>query len=43
MPPNWATMLLVRFGDPNTREEVQGDMLEMYAYWSKTVGVKKLT
>jgi len=41
MPPNWATMLLVRFGDPNTREEVQGDMLEMYAYWSKTVGVKK--
>lgn len=40
-PPNWATTLLNLFADPNTKEEVQGDLLEMYAYWSNTVGIRK--
>jgi len=40
-PPRWAAKLLSWMGDPNTREEVQGDLLEMYAYWSETIGKKK--
>ncbi|KAA9349953.1 ABC transporter permease [Larkinella humicola] len=40
-PPRWATTLLGWLGDPNTVEEVQGDLLELYAYWVKTVGMRK--
>ncbi|GAB3916415.1 ABC transporter permease [Larkinella terrae] len=40
-PPRWLSFLLSCFGDPNTLEEVQGDLLELYAYWVKTVGERK--
>jgi putative ABC transport system permease protein len=40
-PPAWAAKLLKWFADPNSSEEVQGDLLEMYTYWTKTVGHKK--
>jgi putative ABC transport system permease protein len=40
-PPRWAETLLDWLGDPNTREEVQGDLQELYGYWVKTVGVRK--
>ena len=40
-PPVWAAKLLCWLGDPNTREEAQGDLMEMYAYWTKTVGQQK--
>jgi putative ABC transport system permease protein len=40
-PPRWASRLLEWWGDPNTREEVQGDLLELYEYWVKTVGERK--
>jgi putative ABC transport system permease protein len=40
-PPRWATTLLSWLADPNTLEEVQGDLLEMYAYWSDTDGQRK--
>jgi putative ABC transport system permease protein len=37
-PPRWASHLLARFADPNTSEEVQGDLLEMYDHWVQRVG-----
>ncbi len=40
-PPRWATWLLEAFGHPDTREEVQGDLLELYAHWIETVGERK--
>ncbi|GAB4046613.1 ABC transporter permease [Spirosoma litoris] len=40
-PPRFATWLLDHFGHPDTREEVQGDLLELYDYWVETVGVRK--
>ncbi|MGM9506678.1 ABC transporter permease [Larkinella sp. GY13] len=40
-PPRWAATLLGWLGDPNTVEEVQGDLLELYAYWVETVGERK--
>jgi putative ABC transport system permease protein len=40
-PPRWATTLLDWLGDPNTVEEVQGDLLELYDYWVETVGERK--
>ncbi|WP_428654537.1 ABC transporter permease [Runella sp.] len=40
-PPRWATTLLGWWADPNTLEEVQGDLLELYTYWVQTVGVRK--
>ncbi|GAB3916412.1 ABC transporter permease [Larkinella terrae] len=40
-PPRWLSFLLSCFGDPNTLEEVQGDLLELYAYWVETVGERK--
>ncbi|MCF2505738.1 ABC transporter permease [Dyadobacter sp. CY107] len=40
-PPPWATKLLRWWADPNTLEETEGDMLEMYAYWQKTAGLTK--
>ncbi|MCE6989679.1 ABC transporter permease [Dyadobacter sp. CY323] len=38
-PPQWAVKLLARFADPNTSEEVQGDLMEMYSYWVRRAGV----
>ncbi|WP_332368025.1 permease prefix domain 2-containing transporter [Spirosoma telluris] len=40
-PPRWATWLLATFGHPDTAEEVQGDLLELYDYWVETVGEQK--
>ncbi|GAB3905290.1 ABC transporter permease [Larkinella knui] len=40
-PPRWASTLLDWWGDPNTVEEVQGDLLELYEYWVTTVGERK--
>ncbi|GAB4014186.1 ABC transporter permease [Spirosoma migulaei] len=40
-PPRWANWLLETFGHPDTREEVQGDLLELYAYWEQTMGVRQ--
>ncbi|GAB3809193.1 ABC transporter permease [Spirosoma humi] len=39
--PRWATQLLIWWGDPNTAEEVQGDLLELYACWVKTQGKRR--
>ncbi|MVM31245.1 hypothetical protein GO755_14475 [Spirosoma sp. HMF4905] len=41
IPPRFATWLLDHFGHPDTLEEVQGDLLELYTYWVETVGVRK--
>ncbi|WP_227699015.1 ABC transporter permease [Spirosoma radiotolerans] len=40
-PPRWATQLLRGWGDPNTQEEVQGDLLELYACWVSTEGKRR--
>lgn len=40
-PPYWAQKLLSWWGHPDTREEVQGDLLELYAYWVKTAGKRR--
>ncbi|GAB4032979.1 ABC transporter permease [Spirosoma jeollabukense] len=40
-PPRWLDWLLASFGHPNTLEEVQGDLLELYSYWVQSVGVRK--
>ncbi|MBC3785135.1 permease prefix domain 2-containing transporter [Spirosoma utsteinense] len=40
-PPRWATTLLGWWTDPNTREEVEGDLLELYNHWVQTVGKRK--
>ncbi|GAB4046617.1 ABC transporter permease [Spirosoma litoris] len=40
-PPRWANWLLETFGHPDTSEEVQGDLLELYDYWVETVGERK--
>ncbi|MGA0560357.1 ABC transporter permease [Larkinella sp. VNQ87] len=40
-PPRWAERLLRWWGHPDTREEVQGDLLELYAHWVQTVGERK--
>lgn len=37
-PPRWAAWLLARWSHPDAREELQGDMLEMYAYWLESLG-----
>jgi putative ABC transport system permease protein len=39
--PRWANRLLETFGDPNTVEEVQGDLLELYDYWVETIGERR--
>ena len=39
--PRWATKLLAWWGHPDTREEVQGDLLELYTYWVQTVGKRR--
>ena len=38
VPPRWAAWLLARWSHPAAREELQGDMLEMYAYWLESLG-----
>ncbi|WP_218919455.1 ABC transporter permease [Spirosoma aerolatum] len=40
-PPRFATWLLKTFGHPDVSEEVQGDLLELYAHWTQTVGRRK--
>ena len=40
-PPRWATWLLTHWGHPDTREEAEGDLLELYAHWVQTVGERK--
>ncbi|GAB3316504.1 ABC transporter permease [Larkinella ripae] len=40
-PPRWAVWLLETFGHPDSVEEVQGDLLELYAYWVETVGERR--
>ena len=39
--PRWATRLLHWLGHPDTREEVQGDLLELYAHWVTTLGQRR--
>jgi putative ABC transport system permease protein len=39
-PPRWAVWLLSRFSPPGLEDELQGDMMEMYTYWVKTVGLR---
>ena len=40
-PPRWAERLLAWWGHPDTREEVQGDLLELYTYWVHTIGQRR--
>ncbi|WP_080057481.1 ABC transporter permease [Spirosoma aerolatum] len=40
-PPRFATRLLKTFGHPDTSEEVQGDLLELYDHWVQTIGARK--
>ncbi|RRB00014.1 ABC transporter permease [Larkinella rosea] len=40
-PPRGLSFLLSRLGDPNTLEEVQGDLLELYTHWVETVGERE--
>ncbi len=37
-PPRWAVKLLERTCPPRDREEVQGDLLELYGYWAELYG-----
>lgn len=39
-PPRWASWLLSRFSPAGSKDELQGDLLEMYAYWMQTFGVR---
>ncbi|GAB3958481.1 ABC transporter permease [Spirosoma harenae] len=39
-PPRWANWLLNQFSPPGMEDELQGDLLEMYAYWIKTIGLR---
>ncbi|MVM35637.1 FtsX-like permease family protein [Spirosoma sp. HMF4905] len=39
-PPRWATWLMSRFSPSGLEDELQGDLLEMFAYWIKTVGLR---
>lgn len=40
-PPRWARWLLENFGHPDTREEVEGDLLELYPHWVQTLGRRR--
>jgi putative ABC transport system permease protein len=40
-PPRWAETLLTWWGHPDSQEEVQGDLLELYDYWVETVGKRR--
>jgi predicted permease len=37
-PPRWAVKLLERTCPPRDREEVQGDLLELYGHWTQLYG-----
>ncbi|UFH56957.1 ABC transporter permease [Spirosoma sp. KNUC1025] len=37
-PPRFATWLLANFAHPDTREEVMGDLMELYGHWVQTTG-----
>lgn len=37
-PPRLPTALLRRWGHPDTLEEVEGDLLELYAHWVREAG-----
>lgn len=39
--PRFANWLLETFGHPDSLEEVQGDLLELYDQWVQTVGKRK--
>ena len=40
-PPRWAEKLLSLWGHPDTLEEVQGDLLELYDYWVNAQGKRR--
>jgi putative ABC transport system permease protein len=40
-PPLWANRLLRFWADPNTAEDVEGDLLEMYGHWTKQYGKRR--
>ena len=40
-PPRWAVWLLSHFCPDGLKDELQGDLQEMYIYWMKTIGVSK--
>ncbi|MCX6217543.1 ABC transporter permease [Spirosoma sp.] len=40
-PPRWAQKLLEALGHPDTQEEVQGDLLELYDHWVQTMGKRR--
>ena len=39
--PRWAQTLLRWWGHPDTLEEVEGDLLELYDYWVETLGKRR--
>jgi len=39
-PPSWANWLLRKFAHPETLEEVEGDLLELYAHWIRQYGLR---
>ncbi|MDJ1486335.1 permease prefix domain 2-containing transporter, partial [Cytophagaceae bacterium YF14B1] len=40
-PPRWANALLERFCPEQSREEVQGDLAELYAHWLQAYGKRE--
>ncbi|GAB4022644.1 ABC transporter permease [Spirosoma koreense] len=40
-PPRFATWLLNTFAHPDTREDVMGDLAELYPYWVQTLGERR--
>ncbi|GAB4022645.1 ABC transporter permease [Spirosoma koreense] len=40
-PPRFATWLLNAFAHPDSREEVMGDLAELYAHWVQTLGQRR--
>ncbi|PZR39889.1 MAG: hypothetical protein DI538_05730 [Azospira oryzae] len=41
LPPRWAQQLLKRFSAQATREEVEGDLRELFLLWVKQYGLRK--
>ncbi|GAB4022646.1 ABC transporter permease [Spirosoma koreense] len=40
-PPRFATWLLNAFAHPDSREEVMGDLAELYVHWVQTLGQRR--
>ena len=40
-PPRWAQRLLHQFAAPDTREEVEGDLAELFNIWQTNYGIQK--